>query len=252
MRPQNSEPPSANELEHGSRLVRAGRLSEALDVLKRVTATMPDADPSCGYAELQLGNALRYSGDGIAAARSYAAAGARARQIGDLGLAVAAASGSGETALSAGEPKTAAIAFGTALGLTEHSSDERLSVVPLAGLADAHQAWARERGRLSAPDKAVALANRALQRARSGSVGDVALARALLASGRVEARVDRLLEAIDAARAAPHLPLAVMAELALWHVAPAQAGPAALRLEAAGYGMSGVVAELDRALAEGT
>lgn len=252
MQEPNHEPPSAIGLDHGSRLVRSGDLTEAVDVLRQVIASTPEADPRRGYAALQLGNALRYHGDVEAAARSYASARALAGQVGDLVLAIAAASGSGETAFAAGEPKAAAIAFGTALGLTENSSDERLSVVPMAGLADAHHAWARERGRPTPSAKAVTLANRALLRARSQNPGDVAFARALLASGRVEARADRLLEAVDVARTAPHLPLAVMAELALWRLAPTEAAAASLRREAAGYGMNAVVAELDAGPAKGT
>lgn len=180
-----------------------GRIDDALDVLYAASATGED-----GYVELQLASALTWRGDAAALAegeRRAAHASDLARRHRDGPLQIGALCVRGEVALALGRPRDAVEAFGEALGVSEFSTSEAVSVLPLAGLALAHLGW-------RAPAKAAPLALRALERAQR--VGDPAgRARALLALGTAERDVGRLAEAAAAADAAPHRPLALRARV---------------------------------------
>lgn len=180
-----------------------GRIDDALELLY-----VAAADGEDGYVELQLGSALAWRGDAAALAegeRRAAHASDLARRHRDGPLQIGALCVRGEVALARGRSRDAVEAFGEALGVSEFSSSEAVSVLPLAGLALAHLGW-------RAPAKAAPLALRALERAER--VGDPAgRARALLALGTAERDVARLAEAAEAADAAPHRPLALRARV---------------------------------------
>jgi tetratricopeptide (TPR) repeat protein len=193
-----------------------------------------------GYVALQLASALAWRGD--ASSREEAAghagrASTVARRNRDGPLAIGALCVQGELALAGGRPDEAARRYGEALGITEFSSSDAVTVTPLAGLAEAHLA-----GR--APRKAPGLARRALERARR--LGDRAgEARALLALGAAEADVDALRAAAEAADAAPHRPLALRARLRRAAADGADLRP--LRDAAERMGLLGDLAVLERA-----
>lgn len=180
----------------GAALFRLGRLAHAEAVL-----TEAPAGDRAPHAALQLGRVLRARGAAAAAAGAFEAARSGAREGRDLALAVAATTGLGELELDAGRPREAVARLGEALGLTEWARDERLTVAPLAALAEAHAAWRH-------PAKGLALARRAAGRA--ARAGDPVLrARAALALGRLEPSPDRLRDGERDAAAAPHRPLAL-------------------------------------------
>lgn len=187
------------EARRGQLRIFLGRLTAAEDGLR--AARRRTGDP---YLDLQLAAALGWRGGDAAWREASDLAGdlrTRARRLRDGPLAIAAACLAGEAALRAGDPDAAVRAYGEALGISEFSSSEAVSVAPLSGLATAHA-----RGR--APGKAAPLAQRALERARR--VGDRAgTARALLALGEAEDRAARFLDAAGEADAAPHRPLAL-------------------------------------------
>src|SRR6056297_289485 len=180
-----------------------GRIDDALDVLYEAPARAED-----GYVELQIASALVWRGDADALAegeRRAARASDLARRHRDGPLQIGALCVRGEVALALGRSRDAVEAFGEALGVSEFSTSEAVSVHPLAGLALAHLGW-------RAPAKAAPLAVRALRRAeRVGDPGG--RARALLALGTAEGDVARLDAAAEAADAAPHRPLALRARL---------------------------------------
>ena len=187
-----------------------GRVDDALDVLYEAPAGVED-----GYVELQIASALVWRGDAGALAeaeRRAAHASELARRHRDGPLQIGALCVRGEAALARGRSRDAVEAFGEALGVSEFSTSEAVSVHPLAGLALAHLGW-------RAPAKAAPLAGRALRRAER--VGDPAgRARALLALGIAEGEVARLQAAAQAAEAAPHRPLALRARLHALLLAP--------------------------------
>ena len=160
-------------------------------------------DDETGYVHLHVGNALRYRGNRAEAGRLLDLARTTAERRRDAPLAVAAGCAEGELLLDRREPKRAVAAFGKALGITELTPDDAITVAPLAGLAEAHAAW-------RAPQKAVRLAQRAVERARASGRGG-SLARASLALARATRHDEDIRAAIDAARAAPHVPLWIRA-----------------------------------------
>ncbi|MDZ7707671.1 MAG: hypothetical protein U5J97_07205 [Trueperaceae bacterium] len=188
-----------------------GRIDDAVGVLYEALGSWED-----GYLELQLAAALVWRGDAEALAEGERRAGhasALARRHRDGPLQIGASCVRGEAALALGRPRDAVEAFGEALGVSEFSTSEAVSVVPLAGLALAHLGW-------RAPAKAAPLASRALGRAQR--VRDPAgIARALLALGLAERDAARLVEAAKAADAAPHRPLALRARVRALQLSPA-------------------------------
>lgn len=180
----------------GAIRIRLGRLPAAVEVLQQATEQSGD-----GYAYLQLGNALRYLGDVAGAAPKLATALARARSSGDGALAIAALCAQGELALEQALSREAVERFGQALGLTELATDLRLSVAPLAGLAQAHLGWKN-------PRKGAGLARKALERAQlvADPIGE---SRALLSLGLATRDLSALTTARQVAAQAPHKPLEV-------------------------------------------
>lgn len=180
----------------GAIRIRLGQLSAAIEVLRQATE-----QPGDGYAYLQLGNALRYLGDIAGAAPALATALTQARGSGDGALAIAALCAQGELALDQTLSREAVEKFGQALGLTELATDLRLSVAPLAGLAQAQLGWRN-------PRKGAGLARKALERAQSvhDRVGE---SRALLALGLATCNLNVLTTAQQVAAQAPHRPLEV-------------------------------------------
>lgn len=180
----------------GAIRIRLGQLPAAIVVLQQAVA-----QPGDGYAHLQLGNALRYLGDAAGATLRLTEALTRARSSGDGALAIAALCAQGELALDQALPREAVEKFGQALGLTERATDLRLSINPLAGLAQAHLGWKN-------PRKGAGLARKALERARlvADRVGE---SRALLSLGLAMHDLSVLATARQIAAQATHKPLAV-------------------------------------------
>ncbi len=174
--------------------IRLGRLARAAIVL---------AEPEDGYGALQLGNALRYLGEVERAAPQLERAYAAAKSSRDGTLALAALCAQGELALDRGEAREAVLRFGKALGLTEFTAREALTVAPLAGLAQAHLLWGN-------PHKARSTAEKALGRAKEAGdkVGEV---RSLLSLGLVLKDEEYFAEAAELAETAPHQPLRLRA-----------------------------------------
>lgn len=180
---------------HGIRLIREGRLREAVSLLR------PHEDP---YAALHLGHAQRFLGAYGEADRQLRSALAAGERLRVRPLVVAALCGLGETALALEDRRAALAHFGRALGLTELGGVS--ATQPLAGLAQAQGLWGNR-------TKARALAERALARAAADDL--VGEARACLALGLVTeaaAATEILERGRRAAQGAPHRPL----ELQLW------------------------------------
>jgi tetratricopeptide (TPR) repeat protein len=203
----------------GAVQIRLGQLEAAVSALRQAT-TLPDD----GYSALQLGNALRYRGDQSGAASALAEALRQAHRFGDGALAITTLCAQGELALDRGQAREAIERFGRALGLTELCNDIGLSIIPLAGLAQAHLGWKN-------PRKAAGLAHKAVDRAQLA--GDrIGQSRGLLSLGLATRDPDILADARQLAAQAPHRPLVVKvmcAELqltwddALWREALAAA-----------------------------
>ncbi len=187
--------------------VRLGDLREALDVLR---SALEESDNP--YSALQLGNTLRYLGLYEEAEVYLGQAWNGAESTGDGALAVATLCALGEAALDQGEGQAAAELFGRALGLTEFSSDDRLTITPLAGLGHAHAVWGY-------PAKGRAVARRALERGESAH-DRVGAARALLALGVASEDAAILERAEQEARVAPHAPLQLRAWVARLELRP--------------------------------
>ena len=191
----------------GAARIRLGKLREAVDMLEA-------SEPEDAYGALQLGNALRYLGRYEAAAAVLERVWEGAKATGDGALAVAVLCAQGEGALDQGKGQAAAELFGRALGLTEFSSDERLTVAPLAGLGHAHAVWGY-------PAKGREVARRALERAERAN-DSVGAARALLALG-VASEDEALLERAEReAQTAPHAPLRLRAWVARLELRPSK------------------------------
>lgn len=179
--------------------IRLGMLASAVD-------TTADAltGESRGYAYLQRGNAFRYLGRWDDARTHLAAAQRVAEEKptdggADAMLALAASCALGELELDRDQPERAVPCFGRALGLSELTSADAITIAPLAGLAEAHARW-------RAPRKAIELAERALERARR--IDDaVGAARALLSLAIATGDRTAIEMAAGEALRAPHLPL---------------------------------------------
>ncbi len=182
----------------GRAKLRLGDLEGAVDDLERALEFREE-----GPTLLQLAHALRYARRLEATAEPLARAEALARAAKDGALMLAVLCARGEGALAAGDASAALHLFGEARGLSELSGFSALSVLPLAGLAEAQ-------ARLGYPAKAERNALKALERAQAANdpLGEV---RALLALGAATARDEVLAEAETLAFALPHRPLADLA-----------------------------------------
>jgi tetratricopeptide (TPR) repeat protein len=201
--------------------VRLGKLREAAETLRAL--------PQHAHARLHLGHALRFMGELDEAAAQYRSALSAAERERDGPLAMASLCGLGEGLLEQRLGKEAAEHFGRALGISEWLADERLTVLPLAGLAQAHALWGN-------PGKAEALAVRAVQRAHE----PLAVARAHLALGAIRQDSSALDKGLAALARSPHEPLRVqllVAKFALTPTATLRGDTLAL---ARRYGMQGV------------
>ena len=185
----------------GAAHIRLGRLQTAVN---RLYDALELADN--GYTALQLGNALRYLGAFGEAAGHLTRAFHKAKAGRDGALAIAALCAQGELALDEGGAQGALELFGKALGLTELSSVESLSIAPLAGLSQAHAAWEN-------PKKAGDVGEKAFRRADAAEDG-VGRARALLSLGLAKRDDDLLKRSWREAENAPHRPLALRAKVA--------------------------------------
>ena len=148
---------------------------------------------------MQLAHALRYAGR-LGEAEAAAARGAKlAAASKDGALMIAALCAQGELVLARGAAKAALLIFARARGLSELGG-ERLSVLPLAGLAAAQ-------ARLGHAVKAQQNAEKALARARAAQepVGEV---RSLAALAAATGERAPLREAVMLAERLPHRPLA--------------------------------------------
>ena len=201
----------------GAARLRLGDLRGALEVLQG--ALEEDDNP---YSALQLGNTLRYLGRYEEAYGYLERAWVGAKAAGDGALAVAALCALGEWSLDRAEGQEAAEKFGRALGLTEFSSDDRLTVAPLAGLGHAHAVWGY-------PAKGQAVARRALERAEVAN-DRVGAARALLALGVASGDAATLERAKEEAQTAPHAPLRLRAWVARLELRPGEGVADALAL----------------------
>lgn len=198
------EPPQPVEAGDLARLrARVGQLRIRLGALAGAVVVLRDALTAAedGYARLHLGHALLLTGALAEADGHLEQARDHARADGDGPLAIGSWCATGELRLIEGRAGEAVEAFGRALGITELAPGEAASVLPLAGLADAHRGWRN-------PGKAPALAERAVERA--DRIGDPALqARALLALGVALGDPERLDRGAALAERAPHVPLLV-------------------------------------------
>lgn len=178
----------------GAAYLRLGNMAPALRVLYDALEMSDN-----GYSALQLGNALRYLGEGEEAEGHLSRAFNRAKTERDGQLAIAALCAQGELMLDQQQAQSAAERFGQALGITEFSRNEAITVAPLAGLAHAQVLWGH-RG------KATELARRALQRAKAAgdSVGEV---RTRLSLGLATEDALHLQEALQQLKTVMHRPL---------------------------------------------
>ncbi len=212
-------------IQRGMLQVRLGQLDAALATLRRL--------PHHPHAKLHLAHALRFMGKLDEAEVHYRSALRAAERDRDGPLAMASLCGLGEASLERRLGKKAAEHFGRALGISEWLADERLTVLPLAGLAQAHALWGN-------PHKAKALVERALLRAHE----PLGTARAQLALGTIGRELAPFERGLAVLERAPHEPLRVQLLLAKQTLAPTTA----LRDELSGlaqrYGMQGVLRAL--------
>ncbi len=192
----------------GAAQLRLGHIQAALSVLYNALKI----SDSGGYSALHLGNTLRYLGEWEEAKGHLSRAYNKAKAERDGALAISNLCAQGELALDMGEGQKAVELFGKAFGLTEFSSDEALSILPLAGLAHAHVLWGY-------PQKGQDVATKALERARAAR-DQAGSARALLSLGLAKQSVDILKQAEHSAKLAPHQPLRLRTLIARLKLAP--------------------------------
>ena len=215
----------------GAAHIRLGRLQRAVNKLYDALELSDN-----GYTALQLGNALRYLGEYEEAAGHLTRAFHKAKTERDGALAIAALCAQGELALDEGEAQVAIELFGKALGLTELSSHEPLSIAPLAGLSQAHTAW-------DYPKKAIEVGEKALRRAEAADDA-VGKARALLSLGLAKQEVKLLERSEQGARNAPHRPLELRSKVARLELVSDQKEIEAVIREAQAVGMQREVKRL--------
>lgn len=182
---------------HPQSAVRIAQTLIKLAYLTAAEALLEEADG--GYASLHRAAVHYWLGNFDSAAtdaqRSYAIAKAER----DLPLAIAALTLSGELYLAQHEAKRAVVTFGKALGLTEYSSDTRLTLLPLAGLGHAQHAWGY-------PEKASRTLHKALSRAQAHT-HQLGLCRVQQALGFISKNAAAFSAACRHAEAAPHVPM---------------------------------------------
>ena len=176
----------------GALYIRQGDLKNALRVLNAALVLSDN-----GYSALQLGNALRYLHEPQEARAHFTRAFNKAKASRDGTLAIAALCAEGELLIDETQAQAAVEHFGKALGITEFSGDEALTVAPLAGLAHAHVLWGN-------PSKALGLARRAQERAQR-TRNPLGESRALLSQGVTFSAQQQLDNANNALSAALNL-----------------------------------------------
>lgn len=137
----------------------------------------------------------------VCAQESYSAAKAQK----DVLLAIASLTLEGEALLAMNHAKQAVISFGKALGLTEYSGDERLTILPLAGLGHAQHNWGY-------PEKATRTLQKALSRAQIHE-HQQGLCRVYQALALATEDKATYIAACHCAQAIPHLPLWIQSHL---------------------------------------
>jgi hypothetical protein len=157
------------------------------------------------YVTLQRGVIHYWRGDTAAALIKSQDSYRLAKVAKDAVLAIASLTLEGEVLLSSGNAKQAVIRFGKALGLTEYSSDTRLTILPLAGLGHAQHAWGY-------PEKAAQTLHKALSRAKAHK-HQQGLCRAYQALALATDDKATHLAACHSAKAIPHLPLWIQSHL---------------------------------------
>ena len=187
----------------GAALLRLGRLEAAAEAFQTALAAAPEDAADAPSLLLQLAQTQRYRGAFGEAERALERAARLAREARDGGLLLAVRCGEGEVALAENDPRRALLRFGEARGLAERARDERLSVLPLAGLGEAQ-------ARAGFAAKGARMAAKALERARAHR-DPFGTARALLALGVATGSSERLQEAEASALELPHAPLAALA-----------------------------------------
>lgn len=137
----------------------------------------------------------------VCAQEGYSAAKAQK----DVLLAIASLTLEGEALLVIKDAKQAVISFGKALGLTEYSGDERLTILPLAGLGHAQHDWGY-------PEKATRTLKKALSHAQVHE-HQQGLCRVYQAQALASGDEATYIAACHSAQAIPHLPLWVQSHL---------------------------------------
>jgi len=189
-------------------LIRDGSISDALDLLKTLLDSNQNNTDSIGYINLQLANAnlyLQQSNDAVTIADTIIP---QAKEDRDALLSIAALVTKGEAIIDMvtfdnyDEIQAAIEAFGKALGISEFFDDEKMTVLPLAGLAHAHWLWGN-------PKKAMELCERSQLRAEvvEGDEREMLKARALLSHAITQQSPDTFHKAIEQVSIAKHISL---------------------------------------------
>lgn len=189
-------------------LIRNGNLEQAHQSLTKLIET-----DSSGYAKLQLANAYVYLQRYTESVTLIDTLLVQAKEQRDALLTIAALLTKGEAIIDMVsfpnkkdgddiEVQSAIESFGQALGISELLGEERLSILPLAGLAHSHWLWGN-------PKKAAELAERSLVRAETIDTAerDLFLARAYLSVAITQQTSDAFHKAIKQATLANHRPL---------------------------------------------
>ena len=211
-------------------MIRNGNLVEADKLLGELLASMATAEHQTddlkdihsnnqsenvseahykNYALLQLGNAKLYLEQYNQLHEIIDKLIVQAKEERDALLSIAALVTKGEAIIDSvtfsvddSEVQAAIEVFGKALGISEFFDDEKMTILPLAGLAHAHWLWGN-------PRKATELAERAAARANAvdGDEGEIYKARAALSHAITQQSVETFDKAIEQAQKANHISL---------------------------------------------
>jgi len=185
-------------------LIREGSLEQASQSLDSLVTT-----DTSGYAKLQLANAYLYLERYTKSVTLIDGLLIQAKEQRDALLTIAALLTKGETIIDMvcfedkeAEVQSAIESFGQALGISEFLGEERLSILPLAGLAHSHWLWGN-------PKKAAELSERSVKRAHTieTSERELLLARAYLSIAIIQQTPESFQKAIKQATVAKHRPL---------------------------------------------